>query len=67
MDGDKEHLTLEHETELCSDSLGWVGWKIHCHIYSSADKADGTEEEEATRTSAALLPLEFKKKMELHP
>ena len=53
MDGDKEHLTLEYETELCSDSLGWVGGKIHCHLYSSAGKADGTEEEEATRTSAA--------------
>ena len=52
-DDDTEHLTLEHETELCSDSLGWVGGTIHCHLYSSADKADETEEEEATRTSAA--------------
>ena len=53
MDGDKEHLTLELETELCSDSLGWVGGKIHFHLYSSPGKADGMEEEEATRTSVA--------------
>ena len=53
MDGDKEHLTLEHETKLCSDRLGWVGGKIHCHLYSSTGKADETEEEEATRTFAA--------------
>ena len=53
MDGDTEHSILELETVLCSDSLGWVGGKIHCHLYSSADKADGTEEEEATRTFAA--------------
>ena len=52
-DGDKEHLTLEYETELCSDSLGWVGGKIHCHLYSSANKADEMEEEEATRTSVS--------------
>ena len=52
VDDDKEHLTLELESETCSDSLGWVGGKIHCHLCSSADKADGTEEEEAN-TSAA--------------
>ena len=48
-----EHLTLEHETKSCSESLGCMGGKIHCHLCSSADKADGTEEEEATRTFAA--------------
>ena len=48
-----EHMTLEHETKLCSDSLGWVGGKIHCHLYSSTDKVDGMEEEEATRTYVA--------------
>ena len=53
MDGDTEHLTLEHETKFCSESLGWVGGKIHCHLCSSADKADGTREEEATNTFAA--------------
>ena len=52
-DGDTEHLTLEHETTLCFDSLGWVVGKIHCQLYSSTDKADGTEEEEATSTFAA--------------
>ena len=48
-----EHLTLELENLTCSDSLGWVGGKIHCHLSSSANKADRTEEEEATRTSIA--------------
>ena len=52
MDGDKERLTLELETETCSDSLGWVGGKIHDRLGSSASKADETEEEEG-RTSAA--------------
>ena len=47
-----EHLILELETKSCSESQGWVGGKIHCHLCSSIDKADGTEEEEAT-TSAA--------------
>ena len=51
MDDDKEHLALKLETETCSDSLGWVGGKIHDHLSSSADKADKTEEEEG-RTSA---------------
>ena len=51
--GDKEHLTLEYETELCSGSMGWVDGKIHCHLCSSAGRADGTEEEEATRTFVA--------------
>ena len=51
-DDDKEHLTLEHETAVCSDSLGWVGGKIHDHLSSSAGKADEMEEEEG-RTSAA--------------
>ena len=53
MDDDKEHLTLEHETKLCSESLGWVGGKIHCHLCSSTDKADIMEEEEETNTFAA--------------
>ena len=52
VDDDKEHLTLELEAETCSESLGWVGWKIHDHLSSSADKADETEEEEG-RTSTA--------------
>ena len=47
-----EHLTLEIETELCSDRLGWVGGKIHCYLCSSAGRA-GEMEEEATRTSVA--------------
>ena len=51
-DDDKEHSTLKLETETCSDSLGWVGWKIHEHLSSSAGKADEKEEEEG-RTSAA--------------
>ena len=50
--GDKEHLTLEHETALCSDSLGWVGGKIHDHLSSSPGRTDEIEEEEG-RTSAA--------------
>ena len=51
-----EHSTLELETKPCSESQGWVGGKNHCHLCSSADTADGTEEEEAN-TSAAW-PLE---------
>ena len=51
-DDDKEHLTLELESETCSDSLGWVGGKIHSHLCSSAGRADEMEEEEA-RTSVA--------------
>ena len=50
-DGDKEHSTLKLEAETCSDSLGWVGGKIHDHLSSSAGKADETEEE--GRTSSA--------------
>ena len=53
MDGDKEHWTLELDSETCSDSLDWVGGKIHDHLSSSIGKADETEEEEATRTSVA--------------
>ena len=52
MDDDKEHLTLELENLTCSDSLCWVGGKIHDQLSSSASKADETEEEEG-RTSAA--------------
>ena len=48
-----KHLALEHETKLCSDSLGWVGGKIHCHLCSFAGKAHEMDEEEATRTSVA--------------
>ena len=33
--------------------VGWVGGKIHCHLYSFAGMADGTEEEEATKTFVA--------------
>ena len=51
-DDDKEHSTLKLEIETCSDSLGWVGGKIHDHLSSSAGKADETEEEE-DRTSTA--------------
>ena len=50
--GDTEHLTLEHEMKLRSDSLGWVCGKIHCHLCSSADKPDGTEEEAANTFAA---------------
>ena len=49
VDGDKEHWTLE----LDSDSQSWKSWKNHDHLCSSAGKADETEEEEATRTSVA--------------
>ena len=52
VDDDKENFTLELESETCSDSLGWVGGKIHGHLCSSASNADETEEE-AGRTSAA--------------
>ena len=55
-DGDTEHSILELEMKTCSESLGWVGGRNHCHLCSSADTADGTEEEEA-KTSAAW-PLE---------
>ena len=51
-DGDTEHSILEVERKSCSKSLAWVGGKIHCHLCSSADKADGTEEGEAN-TSAS--------------
>ena len=46
MDDDKEHSTLELDSETCSDSQGWVGGKIHDHPSSSAGKADEMEEEE---------------------
>ena len=65
MDDDKEHSTLELDSETCSDSQGWVSGKIHGHLCSSAGKADETEEEEATRTSVALQRLVRKKKTEL--
>ena len=50
MDGDREHWTLELDSETCSDSQSW---KNYGHLCSSAGKADETEEEEATRTSVA--------------
>ena len=53
MDDDKEHPTLELDSETCYDSPGWKSGKIHGHLCSSASKADETEEEEATRTSVA--------------
>ena len=53
MDGDKEHWTLELDSETCSDSPSWMSGKNHGHLCSSAGKADETEEEEATRTSVA--------------
>ena len=43
---------MELESETCSDSLGWVGGKIHDHLSYSVGKGDETEEEEG-RTSAA--------------
>ena len=52
MNDDKEHSTLKLEAETCSDSLGWMGGKIHEHLSSSVSKADETEEEE-DKTSAA--------------
>ena len=53
-DGDTERSILElDKTKSCSESQGLVGGKIHCHLCSSADKADGTEEEVATNTFAA--------------
>ena len=57
---------MKLEAETCSDSLGWVGGKIHDHLSSSIGKADETEEEE-DRISAAWLPLVRKKKTALHP
>ena len=51
-DDDKEHSTLELEAVTCSDSLGWVGGKIHDHLSSSARKAEETEEGEG-RTSTS--------------
>ena len=53
MDGDKEHWTLELDSETCSDSQSWKSGKIHGHLCSSIGKTDETEEEEATRTSVA--------------
>ena len=53
MDGDKEHWTLELDSETCFDSQSWKSVKIHDHLCSSTGKADETEEEEATRTSVA--------------
>ena len=53
MDDDKEHWTLELDSETCSDSQSWKSWKNYGHLCSSAGKADETEEEEATRTSVA--------------
>ena len=44
-DGDKEHSTLKLEAETCSDSLRWVGGKIHDHLSSSTGRADEIEEE----------------------
>ena len=53
MDGDKEHWTLELDSETCAGSQSWKSGKIHGHLCSSAAKANETEEEEATRTSVA--------------
>ena len=54
MDDDKEHSTLEIDSETCSDSQSWKSGKIHVHLCSSPGKANKTEEEEeATRTSVA--------------
>ena len=53
MDDGKEHLTLEFETELCSDSLGWMGGKIHGHLSSSAGRADETKGAGEARNSVA--------------
>ena len=53
MDDDKEHWTLELDSETCSDSQGWKSGKIHGHLCTSTRKADETEEEDATRTSVA--------------
>ena len=53
MDGDKEHWTLELDSETCYDSQSLKSGKIHGHFCSSAGKADEMEEEEATRTSIA--------------
>ena len=44
---------MKLEAETCSDSLGWVGGKIHDHLSAFADKADETEEVEEARTSVA--------------
>ena len=52
MDGDKEHWTLELDSETCYDSQSWKSWTDHGHLCSSAGKA-GETEEEATRTSVA--------------
>ena len=52
MDDDKEHSTLELDSETCSDSQGWVGGKIYCRLGSSTGR-DGETEDEATRTSVA--------------
>ena len=51
-----EHSILELEMKSCFESQGWVGGKNHCHLYSSADTADKTEEEEAK--TSATWPLE---------
>ena len=65
MDGDKEHWTLELDSETSSDSQSWKSWKNHGHLCSSAGKADETEEEEATRTYVTQQPQVRKKKTEL--
>ena len=48
MDGDKEHWTLELDSESCSDSQSWKSGKIHGHLCSSSGRADEMEEEART-------------------
>ena len=49
----EDHVSSEPDFETCSDSLGWVGGKIHDHLTASAGRADGTEEVEEAKTSIA--------------
>ena len=50
---EEDHLSSEPESETCSDSLGWVGGKIHDHLSSFNGRDDETEEVEEARTSVA--------------
>ena len=50
---EEDHLSSEPESETCSDSLGWVGGKIHDHLSASAGRDDEMEEVEEANTFAA--------------
>ena len=43
MDDDKEHSTLELDSETCSDSQSWKSWKNYGHLCSSAGGGGGNQ------------------------